>query len=108
MRNQAMWQMSDNSIVGGEEHGKRVRRLRRSYHERAKRRAERLLREIWHMEDRWVTDKMVGHYATTPKPCSCYACGNPRRGKWAKGDLRLTRQERKHAHRSRSMPQLDA
>ena len=52
---------------------------RRAKAERAKERAKRQLTLMWSDSNWPVTDKAVGLHATTPKLCSCYMCGNPRR-----------------------------
>jgi len=55
-----------------------TRAERRAKAERAKARARRQLRLMW--SSYWpVTEKAVGLHAATPKLCSCYMCGNPRR-----------------------------
>lgn len=69
----------------------RTRDYRRSQVAKRKLRVRRYRRWWWSEDpaDRsWVTARMVGMAANTPKSCSCYMCGNPR--KWW---LERTRQE---------------
>lgn len=47
----------------------------------------------WGIGQEWLTPVFIGRAGTTPVPCSCYMCGNPRR--IGKGKQRLTIQERK-------------
>lgn len=47
----------------------------------------------WGISQDWLTPVFIGRAGTTPVPCSCPMCGNPRRT--AKGKERLTMQERK-------------
>ena len=39
-----------------------------------------------------LTPRNIGLLGTTPRPCSCWMCGNPRRH--SKGDFAITMQER--------------
>ncbi|MDR1777734.1 MAG: hypothetical protein LBR31_07915 [Desulfovibrio sp.] len=45
----------------------------------------------WRYEERWITPRAIGKYGTTPVPCSCFMCGNPRRN--FSGENKLTMQE---------------
>ncbi len=47
----------------------------------------------WSIGADFLTPRFIGRAGTTPVPCSCFMCGNPRRK--AKGKERLTMQERK-------------
>lgn len=47
----------------------------------------------WGIGTDWLTPVFIGRAGTTPVPCSCHMCGNPRRT--GKGKWRLTMQERK-------------
>jgi hypothetical protein len=71
---------------------------RRAKAEQAKARAKRQLRLMW-----WgspvlpPSERAVGLHATTPKLCSCYGCGNPR--KWFR---ELTLQEQRWNERQQA------
>ena len=55
---------------------KRDRSIRRHYEQRAKKRAEFVLKTIWGAP---VTPQSIGHTASTHgKPCSCAMCCNRR------------------------------
>ena len=54
---------------------------------------KRLCKSIFRYSDHKPTARNVGMLGTTPALCSCHMCGNPR--KFAKGDERLTMQERR-------------
>jgi len=62
----------------------RARDYRRYQYELRKERVRKRLR-WWDLDP---TPFRLGRYANTPKPCSCYMCGNPR-----KHFLKKTRQE---------------
>lgn len=47
----------------------------------------------WGIGPDHFTPVFIGRVGTTPVPCSCSMCGNPRR--FAKGKQRLTIQERR-------------
>lgn len=47
----------------------------------------------WSYKKQWITPRVIGRAGTTPVPCSCSMCGNPRRH--YKGWERLTLQERR-------------
>jgi len=47
----------------------------------------------WQFADKWITPAAIGKAGTTPVPCSCPMCGNPRRKH--KGHHTLTMQERR-------------
>jgi hypothetical protein len=53
----------------------------------------RQCRDIWRYRPTWLTPKAIGRAGTTPVPCSCAMCGNPRRN--LKGKDRLTMKERR-------------
>jgi len=59
---------------------KPTRALRRHHAERRKRWVQRELGDhlCWAGDDR-ERSKLLGRLAETPKPCSCWMCGNPRR-----------------------------
>lgn len=54
---------------------------------------KRLCKVFFRYADHPWTARNVGMLGTTPSMCSCRMCGNPRR--YAKGEERLTMQERK-------------
>lgn len=58
----------------------------------------------WQIELDSVSPGFVGRAGTSPVPCSCFMCGNPRRK--AKGKERLTMQERKALLYSRDPREL--
>ena len=60
------------------DHRHSVRQIRNS-HLSAKRRAERLLREVFNFSDEESVQRNIPRFATDRKPCSCDACGNWRR-----------------------------
>lgn len=47
----------------------------------------------WRIGPDWLTPVFIGRAGTTPVPCSCSMCGNPRHT--GKGKDRLTLQERR-------------
>ena len=51
---------------------------RRHHYERRKRKASRIFASWWRGND-MDCEANRGRYANTPKPCSCTACGNPRK-----------------------------
>ena len=53
----------------------------------------RQCKERWQYDEQWITPGVIGRAGTTPVPCSCLLCGNPRHT--LKGDHKLTMQERK-------------
>lgn len=53
----------------------------------------RQCKERWHFDKASLTPRVVGRAGTTPVPCSCFLCGNPRHKQ--KGVGALTIQERK-------------
>lgn len=53
------------------------RSLRRHHAARMKRRAEHRLRVLFDFQE--PDARTVGLHAATPKQCSCWMCGNPRR-----------------------------
>ena len=54
---------------------------------------KRLCKIVFRWSGYQWTARNVGMLGTTPALCSCSMCGNPR--KYAKGDERLTMQERR-------------
>jgi hypothetical protein len=63
----------------------RTRDFRRYQYEIRKLRVRRRLR-WWGMDE---TPFWLGRYANTPKPCSCWMCGNPRKfGQLTRQELR--------------------
>ena len=59
----------------------RKRALRRKIKQQRKLKYEKILRNEWYHgadDGKWI-NKTAQLYADTPKLCSCYACGNPRR-----------------------------
>lgn len=58
-----------------------------------RRKGLRQCKDIWCYAARWITPRSIGIAGTTPVPCSCFMCGNPRRKH--KGVHALTMQERK-------------
>lgn len=68
---------------------------RRHRHELAKQRALKICKS-W--GNRMPSDKVIGRLATTPTPCSCPACGNVRRNRWAPKAEQCTMQERRQAN----------
>jgi hypothetical protein len=59
---------------------KRNRQYRRHQRDRKKRVAQKMLLNNWGWGDSDITVAVIGKMATTPKMCSSYCCGNPR--KW--------------------------
>lgn len=52
---------------------------RRHHYERRKRAVSRMFRHVWSDSKDMDRPEVLGRWADTRKPCSCYACGNPRR-----------------------------
>jgi len=79
-----------------------TRNERRHYAERKKKRVRRyfICDAASSGSQRRPTDDpaRIGRIARTPKPCSCYMCGNPRRSALGKDKDRLTIQERRALH----------
>ena len=56
-------------------------RFRRHQDWKAKEKAKFVMKHIWETDEEWFTPTAIGLNASTHcKPCSCMACGNPR--KW--------------------------
>ncbi len=68
---------------------------RRTRLEKEKRKAARLVRDIWRRPDLAADPAFVGKRARTRVPCSCIFCGNPRRH--SHGERSLPIQERRAA-----------
>ena len=68
-----------------------TRAERRANAERAKARAKRQLKVMWRFGLCPLNERAVGLHAATPKLCSCYLCGNPRR---YFGEITLREQKR--------------
>jgi len=56
--------------------GKALRRMRQRL---AKSRSLRRLKRLFSAHPEWLNPRVIGIHAKTPRPCSCRACGNPRR-----------------------------
>lgn len=79
----------------------RDRAFRRDREEVQKTKSRKLLRRWWKHGTKIEepSDRAVGHMASTHRvPCSCEMCCNIRRSSYAKGDQRLTIQERRDLH----------
>lgn len=63
--------------------------------EKEKRKAVRLVRDIWQRPDLAADPAFVGKRARTRVPCSCMFCGNPRRHSHGPGSIPI--QERRAA-----------
>lgn len=67
---------------------------RRQDEQRKKGRVKKMIRDTWFRSSDLADDKrFVGKMASTPHPCSCSMCCNPRRN--SKGRGRLTLQEKR-------------
>lgn len=56
----------------------RDKNFRRHYHKKNLNKVRRMVREIFHIKGE-DEDKVVCKFLHQRKPCSCMACGNPRR-----------------------------
>ena len=53
--------------------------LRRMHQRRAKLRSQRRLKVLFGPNPEFLTRRVIGIHAKTPRACSCSLCGNPRR-----------------------------